>query len=320
MNIIDKKYVLLWLTGAYLLTGCTGARTFHEYARGGDTVAVAAGWAHHLQRDNIQVTITDSSNTVTTYAPGDPAVRASINFYPDPVSSLVLSDRLNKDITISSRTYAQLINQESTTYDRDWWETVVFVDLPDPMALGDATINIQDLTSAAMESASSVVTIVPDDTGIGTGGNPNTFAAKLGTFDFNLSDAHLLSMERASHFVINFTAGALPQAIQVDLTYNPDAAHGGTGTPYVVNPIGNIKNISWAPTGNSGTGLRVIITPTKSGEISTINDFKFYVAGGITGLTVVDQNTADPDLDVLAFDANGNPISGDVTATVTAMN
>jgi hypothetical protein len=60
--------------------------------------------------------------------------------------------------------------------------------------------------------------------------------------------------------------------------------------------------------------------PTKDGEIATMNDFKFYVAGGVTGLSVVDQDTLDQDLDVLAFDSNGEPIADEVTAVVTTMN
>ena len=319
-TFIEKNRIIILIGLVYLLAGCTGARTLHDFARAGDTVLVAAGWAHHLQRSNIQVTVTDSNNMVTTYPPGDPAVRASINLYPDPVSSLVLSDRLDQDITISSRTYAQLINQQSTNNDRDWWETTVFVDLPDPMGLGNATVTVTDVTTGSNESASSVVTIVPDSSGIGTGGTPNSFAAKLGAFDFNLSDAHFLSMERATHFVISFSGVTVPQAMQIDLSHNPDAAHGGAGTPYVVNAIGNIRNVAWSATGASGTGLRVIITPTRDNEITTLNDFKLYVAGGITGLTVVDQDTLAAGLNVLAFDANGNPISDTITATVSAIN
>jgi len=305
---------------AHLLTSCTGARSFHDYARAGDTVAVAAGWAHHLKRANIQVTVTDSNGTVTTYAPGDPAIRASINLYPDPVSSLVLSDRLNQDITPASRTYAQLINQQSTGNDRDWWETTIFIDLPDPMALGDATITATDINTGSKETASSVVTIVPDNTGVGTGGTPASFMAKLGAFNFNLSDAHFLSMERVPHYVVSFSGITVPQAIQIDLSHNPDQAHGGTGTPYVVNAIGNIRNVNWSTVGGTGTNLRVIITPTRTGEITTFNDFKFYIAGGIGGLTAIDQDPVASGLNVLAFDANGNLLPDPVTATITAAN
>lgn len=325
---VKHQYIAILLVTLSGLTGCTGSRTFHDYARAGDTVAVAAGWAHDLQRENIEVTITDNNNTVTTYTPGtaahDSAVRASINFYPDPVSSLILSDRLDQDITPSSRLYAQLINQESTFNDRDWWETVIFIDLPEPMALGQATITITDVNGPGTETATSVLDIVPDETGdttnIGTGGNRNIFAANLGSTPFTVEDAHFQGMERADHYVVHISKApesVLPHAIQVELTHAPDEVNGGSGTPYVINPIGHIKNLSWAQTGTSGTALRVIITPARDGEIRTMADFKFYVAGGVTGLDVVDQDTLDgqADLDVLAFDIDGNPITG-ITATV----
>ena len=316
---------ILFLLAITVITGCTGTRGFSEYARAGDTISIGAGWAHHMQRGNIEVVITDNAGTETTYTPGQPGyekVRGSINFYPDPVSGMVLADRLDADITPAARTYAQLINSESTDQDRDWWETVIFVDLPDPMALGDATIQINDIVSPQSESVTSTVTIVPDETGIGTGGTRSTFAARLNEvapeYRFTVEDSHFQAMERVDHYVVSVSAATVPHAIQVELTHNPDAAHGGTGTPYVINPTGHIKNLSWAQTGISGTDLRVIIMPTSDGEITTVKDFKFYVAGGIGGLSIVDQDTNDPDLDVLAFDSDGAPIAGDVVASVAA--
>ena len=319
-----KIFTLLVSASIVILGGCTGARTFHDYARAGDTVAVAAGWTHHMQRGNIEVTITDSLGATTTYTPGQPgyeAVRASVNFYPDPVSSLVLSDMIQEDVTQSSKLYALLVNQESTNYDRDWWETVIFVDLPDPMALGDATVEIVDLTSAAMETVSSVFTIVPDDTGSGTGGTPNPFKSKIGpTIQFEMYDIHMQALERADHYVVSFSGVTVPHAIQVEFTHNVDQAHGGTGTPFVVDPVGHIKNLSWAPIGTAGTDLRVIMTPAMGSGVFTMNDFKFYVAGGILNLAAIDQDPGDSDIDVLAFDINGDPLTDEVVATVTPMN
>jgi hypothetical protein len=324
-NRSTKTLFLIMLIGALASIGCTGSRTFHEYARAGDTVAVGAGWAHHMQRGNIEVTITDAGNNTTTYTPGQPgyeAVRGSINFYPDPVSGLVLSERLNADVTPSARTYSDLIKSESTSNDLDWWETVVFVDLPSQMALGEATVVITDIVSPANETTSATLTIVPDENGLGQGGTPNSFLARLNDvpplFEFNVADSHFQSMERVDHYVVTFSGNTIPQAIQVELTHDPDAAHSGSGTPYVVNPIGDVKNLSWSQTGTNGTDLRVIMIPARDGSVATMNDFKFYVAGGVTGLAVVDQDTNDPgDFDVLAFDGNGNPIA-DVTATIAS--
>ena len=137
------RFLLFMVIGAAILnSGCTGLRTFHDHARAGDTVAVAAGRALYLQRGNIEVTVTDSAGTVTTYTPGQAgydAVKASVNLYPDPLSSLVVSDRIGKALTPFALDYSSAINF-TTGDNRDWWETVVFVNLPDPMALGDASI------------------------------------------------------------------------------------------------------------------------------------------------------------------------------------
>ena len=286
---------LLTLFSALLLIGCAGTKTFHELARPGDTIAVAAGWMHHLQRDNITVTITDSASNATTYTatPGnpDPNVRASINFYPDPVSSLVVSNRIGENLTPSAGTYAQLIDANSTLdpatgeSDNDWWETVVFVDLPDPMMPGAATVDIT-ANDASGESISSGYMIVGEDDGTGsgmvTGGQPNTFSGKLGEFvTFDLNEDQLKSMERLNHHVVTFSGTTLPHAIQIDMT------HDGTGTPYVVNPVGSIKSISWADdAGTTPNLLRVILMPSEDAAIDAFVDFKFYVTGSVNGLAL----------------------------------
>lgn len=302
----NNKFLLIICLGiTYFASGCTGLNTFHDHARAGDTVAIAAGRAVHLQRGNFEVTITDAAGTVTTYAPGQSnydAVKASVNLYPDPLSSLVVSDRTGEEETIGALTYTSAINF-TTSDDRNWWETVVFVDLPDPMALGDATIVVKDTNTPAIETVSSVVTIIADETGTGTGGTPNAFSSKTeGAPQFNLIDRHFQSMERVPHYEINFSGTTLPYALQIDLTHDPDQANSGTGTPYVINPIGHIKNVSWSTVGSNGTDLRVIITPTEQASIRNINDFTFYIAGGITGLAVNGS--------VQAFDNAGQTING----------
>ena len=302
---------LLIVAVIIVLGGCAGGKTFNNYARQGDTVAVATGWNHEFQRDNVEVTITDNDSppTVTTYTAPNDAIRGSVNFYPDPVSGMVMSERLNADISTSGKTYSDLVNSQSTGGDRDWWQTVLFIDLPSEMATGPATITIRDLTNgalgAAIETAESMVEIVA-----GTGA-PNVFNATLGVAEFDMQGSHFEALERVDHFVVEFSGATIPEAIQVDLTHDPDESTGGTGTPYVINPTGTVKGLSWASTGVSGTDLRVIMTPTNDGEISDIKDFKFYVAGGVVNVAV---NGA-----VQAFDANGSPVAG-IIANVTPVN
>lgn len=284
-----SKAILLALTLVFL-GGCMGARTFHEYARAGDTVAVAAGWKQKFSRDSITVTITPSSGVPVVYAPNNPAVRAVVNMYPDPVSSLVVSTESKQDLTPYAQTYGSTVTGNLTKGEKDWWQTTVFINLPSTLPIGTATI---DISNPSGETVSSTVDIVA-----GTG-SPNTFYTSLGP----LNDNQLASMERVAHYTISFTAATIPFAIQVDLSHSPDVDHGGTGRTYVVNPRGDLKNISWSDT---GTNTRVIIMPAKGQALSTIKDYKFYVAGGVTNLILVG---------VKAVDINGVPVAG-VTAAI----
>lgn len=280
----------LFILVSSLLGGCVGARTFHEVARAGDTVTVAAGWKHYFTRENITVTITPSSGSSIVLPPNDPAIRAVVNLYPDPVSSVLVSQETDQDLTPYARTYADLVSSIFTAGDKDWWQTSVFVDLPSSLPVGDATIAI---TTPQGESTTSVVEIVSG------AGRPNTFQTTLGP----ISATQLLTMQRVQHFTVNFSGSVVPYAAQLDFTHNPDRDHGGTGRAHVINPRGDIKNVSWR---DDGASLRVIITPAKNAAPTNIKDFKFYVAGGITGLQVVN---------VKSFDINGNVMSG-VTAAI----
>jgi len=273
-----------------MLGGCVGARTFHEIARAGDTVAVAAGWKHHFTRDNITVTITPSSGAPIVLPPNDPAIRAVVNLYPDPVSSILVSQETGQDITPYARTYADMVSGTFTQGDKDWWQTSVFVDLPPNLPVGNTAI---DITTAQGESATSVVEIVS-----GTG-SPNTFQT---TFT-PLNDNQLLSMQRAGHYTVNISGSTVPYAVQLDLVHAPDVDHGGAGKAHVINPRGDIKNVSWR---DDGSNLRVMLMPAKGVALGNMKDFKFYVAGGVTGLNIIS---------VKAVDTNGNPVAG-VTGSI----
>lgn len=268
-----------------VLGGCVGARTFHEYARAGDTVALAAGWKQHFARDNMTVTITPSVGAPVVYGPNNPAVRAVVNLYPDPVSSIVVSTETAQDLTPFAQTYGNLIPGTYSNGEKDWWQTTVFVDLPQTLPTGTATIAI---TSPLGESASSTVDIMP-----GTG-SPNSFTTTVGT----LNQDQLAALERVSHYTVGFTGNTVPYAIQVDFAHDPDVDHGGTGRAYVINPRGDLENVTWSDT---GTSLRAIVLPAKGQALSSIAYYRFYVAGGITNLSVTS---------VKAVDVNGNVVAG----------
>ncbi len=287
----SKTKLMLLLSWFLVLGGCAGARTFHELARAGDTVVVAAGRMTNYSRNNITVTITPSSGDPIVYAPNNPAVRAVINLYPDPVSSLLVSMATDQDLTPYAQTYGSIVIGNVPNNEHDWWTTSVFVDLPTNLPTGTTWIEI---TNPAGEYTYSSLDIV---SGAGT---PNKFNAQI---NGPLSLNQIASMERVTHFTVGFNGSTTPFAIQVDLTHSPDVDHGGSGRAYVVNPRGDLKNVTWTDT---GTSMRVIILPAKSQALGNIHDYKFYVAGGITNLTV---------LNVKAVDINGNNVTG-VTATV----
>jgi len=273
------------------LMGCAGHQTFNHIARSNDTVAVGAGWMQTFSRDTVRVTITDFIGTETIYAPGDPNVRAVINMYPDPASNIVVSRETGINIgSPAAATEAGLINFIYTDGDNDWWQTIVFVNLADNMALGDADVLIESIdpvTSQVVETASSTVEIIP---GVGEA-FPFSAMYPWG-IPFNLSSNQLRSLERSSHYQIDFTGGAeIPAAISLELMHDPDIDNSGVGRAYVVNPTSETKSIHWV---DNGTVAKAIILPVTSSGFSSLVDFKFYVSGidnvSVKSLQAYDQN------------------------------
>ena len=122
---------------ATILGGCGAINTFTTTAQSGSTVSIPAGWKQGFTRENISVTVTDSASTVTAYPVGDARIRSVTNLYPDPVSTLVIDTRIN-----DPQNYGQTINTHQTNDDNDWWQTLVFLDLPTGMATGSATVQL----------------------------------------------------------------------------------------------------------------------------------------------------------------------------------
>jgi len=282
--------LLLLLT---ILTGCTGVQTFGTAARAGDTIALALGWNQGLSRQNLSITITDSNDVSNIYNPGDPAVRAIINNYPDPVSNLVVGNETGQNIVGLETLWGTLIDGSVTGGDKDWSQSIVFLDLPAGMATGIATVDVSTTDGLIIEPISVEI--------LGGSGSAHTFSNREG---LGITASHLKSLERTTHYTITFQdSGVIPHAIQLDMIHNPDVDNGGVGRAYVVNTRGDIKNVSWS---DDGTSLRVLLFPTKNQTLSDLIRFKFYVAGGITGLV----NPV-----VQAFDINGNEVTG-ITANI----
>ncbi|MDH5648107.1 MAG: hypothetical protein OEY67_00510 [Gammaproteobacteria bacterium] len=286
---MTKINILFFSLVGLLLSACAGVKTFPSTVRAGDTVVVAAGWKHHFAANNITVTITPSVGVPVVYSPGSPAIRGVINLYPDPVSSIIVSQQISQDLTNSAQVYAQLVSSNFTGNDKDWWQTTVYVDLPATLPVGTANIEISNPQG---EVASSDVLVVD---GVGS---PEDFEAELSG---PLTQNQLASLARVNSYEVNFSGSVVPYAIQVKLQHTSVFAH-------VVNPRGDIKNVAWRD--NAGVA-DIIITPAKLQALSNLDEFKIYV--------VADQGFQIPDslsiLSIEAFDINGNPIPG-INATL----
>ncbi|MGO9446995.1 MAG: hypothetical protein ACLPXB_19780, partial [Thiobacillaceae bacterium] len=254
-----------------------------------------------FDRSELTVTITGSDGLPIVYQPGNPAVRAIINIYPDPLSYVVVGTRTGLDAGYKDGSSTGDVINNISKSDPDWWETSVLVDLPGSLPVGTANVMLQSASGASYGPIP--VNIVAGQ------GSPSSFAAQ--TFGA-LTPIQLQSMERAPKYTVTFSGGStLPAALQIQLTHDPASSEGGVGTPFVVNPRGEMKNISWT---DDGTNLRVIVLTSGDGTSKdpvfaaggySWSYFKFYVAGGITNLVVTS---------VKAYDSSGNPIAG-VTAS-----
>lgn len=300
---IKSTYLLLLLLPLAFggLGGCAGTQSFGTAARAGDTVVLPVGWLN-LKRQNLTVTIADANSIVTTYSPGSDAVRAVANLYPDPSSLAVVSSRTKTGLGPGGN-----INGWVTGQDREWWQSIIMLNLPSSLAPGIATINIVDSAGASIPPLT--VTVLP-----GTG-SPSSFEATFGGGPVNWLSAfpsYLRDMETTARYMVTFSGGVMPHSIQLGFTHTP-----GVGVPWIVNPTGDMKSAVWSDDTNGN--LKVMLAPINGitlPKLTGINNpiavglvqFKFYIAGGITGLS---QPT------IKAYDITGSPITG-VTATVTA--
>ena len=268
---------------AITLVGCTGTQTFTTAARPGDTVALAVGWNQAINKDNISVAFQSGTSTVT-YSPGDSHIRAVTQLYPDPVSRLVVGYQTNQNLGLNENVLGYGIDVGHTAHDIDWNQTVVYVDLPSSLPTGMTDITLTGPAGNLTASPLSVAVLS------GTG-QPNTFNVQGSAL--TSATNFLGTLERRNYYTVNISGSTVPYAVQLALTHTP-----GAGVPWVSNPRGDIKNLAWQ---DDGTTISVMITPSHGVPLENIKHFKFYVAGGVTGLNVAS---------ITAYDITGYPITG----------
>lgn len=296
------------LCGVLFLAGCTGMQGFTTAARPGETIAVAAGWQQGLTRNNLTVTITPQSGPIITYGAGDYRIRTVVQGYPDPVSKIVVSDRANI-------TYAQsgfggnqtepnpiIYNNLSpsignftrnlTGGENDWSQTFVYIDLPTTIASGDATIQLTSNGNNLLEG--TTIEILPL-----TASGRNLFPMSTGI------NSPIRGAERAPHYTVRFTGpvGVIPHSIQAEFSRTLSAS----GNAWVTHPRGDIQSTMWSDTGSL---IKVMLTPVKGTSVDRLSDFKFYVTGAVTSLTT---NS------IKAYDIAGNQLPG-FTASIQFVN
>ncbi|MFZ5594068.1 MAG: hypothetical protein ACOY4D_07385 [Pseudomonadota bacterium] len=166
---------------------------------------------------------------------------------------------------INANTLGSAINAGATNNDRDWGQTMVFIDLPNPLATGTATIELLQGTTAVAPPI--IVTIVA---GVGSA---NTFAGSSPLPTGTTTENMLGSLERSTSYVVTFGGSTvIPYAIQLDLNRTANI-----GRPWVANPRGDLKNLAW---NDNGSKITVLMTPANGLTPPAMSYFKFYVSGG----------------------------------------
>lgn len=289
--------IIILIISINSLYGCTGQNVFGLAARSGDTVAFTVGYYPNLSRQGITVTITDSLGAQTIYNPGDANVRGLINAYPDPLSYLVVGKTTNQDLTEGFESgLGSIIEFVTTDGSKEYLQTTLIMDLPVGMSSGNATVEITPTGDASLPAANIEI--------LSGSGTSDIFGTHQ---NVTIVPEMVKTMERANHYEINFQAASpMPYGVQINFTHNADVDNAGVGRAHVVNPRGDIKTVSWS---DDGTNLNAIILPSKNQTLTDMKDFKFYIAGGITGLVL---------LDAQGFDVNGNSVS--VTPNIVDVN
>lgn len=276
--------VALIAVASLALSGCTQVNTFPMGARAGDTIMIPIGWNSGANRQNITVTFQPTSGEQPiTYRPNDAGVRAVVKLYPDPVSRLVVGTETQQGFGSGAEVFGNLINDKVTNQDRDWWQSVVYLDLPKSLPTGKTLVTIS--TPEGRVADPSAIDVLAG------AGAPND-GASAALFPGQDVAKILASLERSDHYTVNSIGKTIPHSMQLDFSFTPSV-----GRPWVVNPRGDLKNTTWS---SVGANLKVLLTPTHGFTLDYLSDFKFYVAGGLASLKVTGFK---------AYDVSGKPVT-----------
>jgi len=275
------------VTIGLMQSGCTSVKTFTSSARAGDTImATYKLYSLKSTRDNTKISIEDANNVVTTYYPGDERIRAILNLYPDPISYLVVATETSSNIR-NSETQLGSHADSGSHGTRDWYQTMAFIDMPNTIAPGIATITINSNDYIKTTQVNIIEGV----------GEKHEFIEDINPAG-PTHDERLQSLERAPYSSVKISGenSINVHAVDITFTHNADFENGGQGKAHVVSPRGDIGSINWHDT---GTELHVVVTPAHDQILNPRANLQFYVAGGLTGLKI--QNA-------IAYDVAGDVV------------
>jgi len=129
ISVNNNQYLFIFIFLLSFLQGCTALQSFPHAARSGDTVALAVGSPLGMSRENTTAIITDIDGVESDITS---RIRSIFKLYADPAS---------KVYELSGNTSQLVYSAEHTP-----WITIVVLDLPSGLPVGDA--NIKFNTSA----------------------------------------------------------------------------------------------------------------------------------------------------------------------------
>lgn len=315
--MISRNQVILsgLLIGALLSSGCSMKQTFGTAARAGDDVVIPLGWLPDVERTDISVTIQpctgiwpdgiDPATGLCVQNNGSPInvnqgrLKALARLHPDPVSSLIV-DRETNAGTFSASVFTSYAEANFTDKDKELYETMLMMKLPLDTVLSPGLVSIQFVEAGGTVLKPVALEVLP---GTNTSnGNTLPYWDESG---LPLSYNNLAFLERSPNQLVTFSGTEVPYGVEVTLIHDLDVGHGGPApVPYVVSPRGDLLSVVWA---DDGVNMKVTMMPSWSKDVppqsneslGNMKHFKFYVAGGVTGLSVVD---------VKGYDINGVPV------------
>jgi len=214
-----RVYMFVVLAALLMLQGCVAVQTFPNAARAGETISLALGSLEGASSSNITITFTSSTDASTVDLTSH--IRSVFNLHPDKTS------RLNIEST-NYNTGEMRSDVVTLGSAHSAWITVVVIDLPASLTLGNGEISIlfgEGITpinaSVTAEDINIGIEILPNAGSNNIG--PNPFEYVTNTTNHSTGDLSLLEpmkqvLVRSPRKVGNYAFGTKVYAAQFEFT------------------------------------------------------------------------------------------------------